>query len=70
MCKMARNDLWIRDLTTCIVYHIHYGNTPLKNTAILKAVKIDILHMKKFVIFLCFAQNIDSGFYRVPTISV
>ena len=40
----------------------HYANTPMQYTAIFHGCKNVIFQMKKYNIFLIFAQNIDCGY--------
>ena len=40
----------------------HYENIPMQYTAIFHGCKIDNFQMKKFDIFLIFAQNINCGY--------
>ena len=44
----------------------HYDNTHLQYTAIFHGFKNDNSQMKKCVIFLIFAQNIDRGYSLEP----
>ena len=45
---------------------IHYENTPMKYTAILKTVKFEKFNRKNFDIFITFAQNIDYWYTLEP----
>ena len=44
----------------------HYANTPMQYTAIFHGCKNVNFQMKKFNIFLIFAQNIDCGYTLEP----
>ena len=44
----------------------HYANTPMQYTAIFHGFKNVNFQMKKFNIFLTFAQNIDCGYTLEP----
>ena len=46
--------------------HTHYTNTPMLYTAIFHGCKNVIFQMKKYNIFLIFAQNIDCGYTLEP----
>ena len=45
---------------------LHYANTPMQYTAIFHAYKNVHFQMKKYNIFLIFAQNIDCGYTLQP----
>ena len=45
---------------------IHYENTPVQYTVIFHGCKNDYFQMKKYDIFLIFAQNIDRGYTLEP----
>ena len=44
----------------------HYANTPMQYTAIFHGCKNVNFQMKKYSIFLIFAQNIDCGYTLKP----
>ena len=45
----------------------HYENMPMQYIDFSKVVKIENFQLKKFDIFLIFAQNIDCGYTLEPT---
>ena len=45
---------------------VHYENLPMQYTEIFLALKIESFQLKKFDIFLIFAQNIDCGYTLEP----
>ena len=55
-------------LTICSLYDLsvcklsYYEHTPMQHLAIFHGCKNDNFQMKKIVIFLIFAQNIDCGY--------
>ena len=44
----------------------HYENLPMQYTEIFSIIKIEKFQLKKFDIFLIFAQNIDCGYTLEP----
>ena len=49
-----------------VFYGSHYENLPMQKTEIVLALKIEYFQLKKFDIFLIFAQNIDCGYTLEP----
>ena len=45
---------------------MHYENLPMQYTEMFCALKIEKFQLKKFEIFLIFAQNIDCGYTLEP----
>ena len=45
---------------------LHYENLPMQYTEIFLALKTEHFQLKKFDIFLIFAQNIDCGYTLEP----
>ena len=52
--------------TRDILVIYHYENMPMQDTEIFKVVKNEHFQLKKFDIFLIFAQNIDCGYTLEP----
>ena len=48
------------------MFTIHYENTPMQYTVIFRSCKKENFQMKKYDIFLTFAQNIDRGYMLEP----
>ena len=48
------------------ILRTHYEKTPIQYTVIFHGCKKDYFQMKKFDIFLIFAQNIDLGYTLEP----
>ena len=46
----------------CIMFKIHYDNTPIQYTVIFHFCKNDYFQMKNCDIFLIFVLNIDRGY--------
>ena len=61
--KMATEDIETRGI---IKAGNHNANTPMQNTAIFHGCKNVNFQMKKYNIFLIFAQNIDCGYTLEP----
>ena len=49
-----------------LIFASHYENLPMQYTEIFLALKIENFQLKKFDIFLIFAQNIDCGYTLEP----
>ena len=63
ICDLCFNVFYPR-LSTALafsiaVFYVHYANMSMHYVEILKAIKMIIFRLKKFDIFLIFAQNID-----------
>ena len=53
-------------VTSAKVSSLHYANIPILYTTKFHGCKNDNFQMKKFIIFLIFAQNIDCGYTLEP----